>query len=139
MAMQKTPGLVLTFLASGAVAAFRAIGFDGAQASVQGQKVLGVSARAAGDGEYSDADVSGTTLVELGADVTLGASLIADASGKAIPATGNLAIATGATAVTSTAADGDTILTGADLPEFAFADALSAGSNGQVIEALLRR
>lgn len=139
MARQKITTLALTFLASGAVTAYRAIGFDGAQATVQGQKVLGVSQCAVMSGDYSDADVGGTTLIELGANVTKGASLIVDNAGKAIPATGSLAVKAGATAMTSTAANGSTVLSGADLPEYVFADALDDGSAGDVVEVLLRR
>ncbi len=139
MARQKISIMALTFKASGAVSAYRAVGFDGAQASVQGQKVLGVSPRAVVSGDYSDADVMGTTLIELGGNVTKGQSLIVNNAGKAIAATGSLAVKAGATAVTSTGANGSTILSGADLPEYVFADAIDDGSAGDVVEVLLRR
>lgn len=129
----------LTFIASGAVAAFRGVGFDGAQATVQGQKVRGVSPRAVADGEAGDAIVSGTAVMEAGAAFAKGDSLIVDSSGRAIKFTGALKVATGATEVTSSAANG-AILTGSDLPEYVFADAEEAASGaGVFVEVLLRR
>jgi hypothetical protein len=53
---------------------------------------------------------------------------------------GPLTIVAGATPVTSTAANGATILTGSDMPGFAIGDALQAATAaGQFIEILLRR
>lgn len=140
MPKQQAPLQSLTFKASGAVAEYRAIGFNGAQASVQGQKVMGVSPRPVDDAKHSDAIVSGTAVIETGGGFAAGASLIVDNQGRAIAATGALAVKAGATAVTSSAANGSTILQGADLPEFVFADALeiSAGA-GEFVEVLLRR
>lgn len=139
MGQQSIPGLVLTFTPTGTVAPRRAIGFNGAQASVQGQKVLGVSPRPASAGVNSDVEVSGTTVIEAGGAFARGASLIVDNQGRAIAATGALGIAAGATAVTSSAADG-AVLTGADLPEYVFADALEISSGaGAFVEVLLRR
>ena len=130
--------LSLTTRAAGAVTARRAVGFDGAQATVQGQKILGIAHTDAADGDSLALDVRGTAVVEAGAAINVGDSLIVDAQGRAIPTTGNLAVAAGATAVTSTAANGE-ILTGGDLPEFIFADALeSAAAAGEFIEVLLR-
>lgn len=139
MGQQSIAGLVLTFTASGAVSAHRAIGFTGAQATVQGQKVLGVSPRQAGSSAVSDVTVSGTEVIEAGGAFARGASLIVDNQGRAIAATGSLGIAAGATAVLSSAANG-AILTGADLPEYVFADAFEASSGaGALVEVLLRR
>ena len=122
-----------------AVAAYRAVGFDGAQASVQGQKVMGVANRPAAIGDGYDATVVGTAVIEAGAAFAVGASLIVDNQGRAIASSGALAIAAGAVAVTSTAANG-AILTGGDSPEFVFADALQAAANvGDLVEILLRR
>ncbi|MEW5729153.1 MAG: capsid cement protein [Pseudomonadota bacterium] len=126
-------------VASGAVTKRRFVGFDGAQASVQGQKVLGVSQYDAADGDDLALDAIGTTVVETGAAIAKGDSIITDAQGRAIPATGALSIGAGATPVTSTAADG-AILTGADLPEFVVGDALAAASGaGKFIEIIFRR
>lgn len=127
-----------TLTASGAVTKHRAVGFDGAQATVQGQKVMAVSETDAVDGADFAATVIGTTVIESGAAVAVGNSLIVDAQGRAIPASA-LTVAAGATAVTSTAANGD-ILVGADLPDYVFADALqAAAAAGEFIEVLLRR
>lgn len=142
MANQSTsiPVLSLTFRATGSVAANRAIGFAGAQVSVAGAKVKGVSPRSVAVGEYSDVDVLGTTIIETGGAFGIGASLIADAQGRAVAASGALGVAAGEMPVTSGVANGAAALTGADLPEYVFADALEASSGaGQFVEVLLRR
>ena len=127
-----------TVLASGAITAHRAVTFAGAQATVQGEKVQGVSRTDAEDGKNVAVDTMGTTIIETGAAISNGDSLIVDAQGRAIPVTGALAVAAGGTAVTSTAANGS-ILTGADLPEFVFADAkASAAGAGELIKIKLR-
>lgn len=134
-----SPLQALTFIANGAIAAYRAVGFDGAQATVQGQKIRGVSPRDVADGQASDAVVSGTTVIEAGGAFAKGDSLIVDSSGRAIKVTGALKVATGATQVTSSAANG-AILTGSDMPEYVFADAEEAASGaGDFVEVLLRR
>lgn len=139
MARQSLPPLILTFTASGAVSPCRAIAFNGAQATLKGQKVLGVSPRAVASGQASDTVVSGTAIIETGGAFTVGASLIADAQGRAVATTGLLSIPAGGTAMTSSAANG-AVLTGGDLPEFVFADALEPSSGaGQFVEVLLRR
>lgn len=140
MAKQCITTLSLTFRASGAVAGYRAVGFNGAQATAQGQKVLGVSPRPVDDGQYSDAAAAGTAVIETGGVFSAGASLIVDAQGRAIASTGKLAIAAGAVAMTSAAANGATALTGGDSPEYVFADALEASTAlGQFVEVFLRR
>lgn len=140
MSLQSIPGLILTFTASGAVAARRAVGFNGAQASVAAQKIMGVSPRAVASSELGDVVASGTTIVEAGGAFAKGASLVVDAQGRAVASTGALSIKAGETDVQSTAADGAAVLTGADLPEFVFADALEAASGaGALVEVLLRR
>ena len=132
--------LPLTFKASSTVTAKRAVGFNGAQASVKGQKVLGVSPRDVASGDYSDVSVAGTEVIEAGGNFNSGDSLIVDSQGRAIAATGRLAIAAGATAVTSSAANGNGILSGSDLPEYVFADALeNSGGAGDFVEVLLGR
>lgn len=128
----------ITYIASGTVRAFRGVGYDSAEADTQGQKVIGVSQRAAADTEASDVGVAGTTVIEAGAAIAVGDSLIVDDQGRAIPTTGALGLDAGATDVTSSGANGD-ILTGGDLPEFVFADALeTAAAAGDFIEAKLR-
>lgn len=130
--------LVLSGVASGAIAARRAVGFDDAQATVQGQKVKGVAKYAAADTLDVAIIAGGVVVIETGAAIAVGDSMIVDTQGRAIPSTGGLALGAGATAVTSSAANG-AILTGGDAPEFVFADALQAATAaGQFVEALLR-
>jgi hypothetical protein len=125
-------------MAAGAIAECRAVGFDGLQASVQGQKVMGVANRSAPINTYVDVTCIGTAVIEAGAAFAAGAALIVDATGRAIAASA-LAVAAGATAMQSTAANG-AVLTGSVLPEYVFADALrAAGGAGEFVEVLLRR
>jgi len=136
---QSISTLALTLAAAGAITAERCVGFDGLQATVQGQKIQGVARFAGVAGDQITLDVAGTVVVESGAAIAVGEALIVDATGRAMPATGALAVAAGATAVTSSAANG-AILTGGDGPEFVFADALEAATAaGELIEVLLRR
>ncbi|MBF0371233.1 MAG: DUF2190 family protein [Magnetococcales bacterium] len=138
MSRQSITLLTLTITASGAITACRGVGHDGAQATTQGQKIVGVACTDAADTEGLSVDVKGTAVIESGATIAVGDSLIVDASGRGIPVTGALEVASGATPVTSTAADG-AVFTGADLPEFVFADALQAAAGaGEFIEVLLR-
>jgi hypothetical protein len=128
-----------TFNADGAVRAARCVGFDGAEATLQGQKVAGVAQYAAADEEDFGVALIGTVVVESGAAIDVGESLICDGQGRAIPTTGALEVGTGVVAVLSSAASGG-ILEGGDLPEYVFADALQAASGaGEFIEVLLRR
>ena len=139
MSQQNIALLTLTLMAGGAVTVNRAVGFDGNQASVAGQKVMGASMTKAASGEPFGVVASGTAIMETGAAITVGQSLITDSQGRVVPASGALTVATGAVAVTSSAAHG-AILLGADLPEYVFADALqSASGAGLFIEVLLRR
>jgi len=136
---QKISVLTGTLTALGAISQFRAVGFDGAQATVQGQKVAGVATVKAVDGDDIGVDMVGTTIIEAGAAISVGDGLIIDAQGRAIPTTGEINIPSGATGVASTAANG-AILAGGEMPEYVFADALeSAAAAGEFIEVLLRR
>lgn len=127
-----------TVLAAGAITGYRAVGFDGLQATVQGQKVMGVANRSTAIGAYVDVACIGTAVVEAGAAFAAGAALIVDASGRAIAASA-LAVGAGAVAMTSSAANG-AVLTGSTLPEYIFADAIRAsGGVGEFVEVLLRR
>lgn len=138
MAQQSAPVLDLTFRASGAVAARRCVTFAGAQATVAGSKVAGVARTLASDGEVFAVAVVGTAVIETGAAVAVGDGLVVDSQGRAVPAS-PLTVATGGTAVTSSAANG-AILAGGDPPQFVFADAMEAAIGaGKVIEVLLRR
>ena len=139
MGRQFSPIQSLTVKASGALVQNRFVKFDGAQAGVQGEKVLGVAEFNAADTELATVGIAGTVVVEAGAAIAVGDSVITNASGKAIPVTGALAVASGATPVTSSAANG-AILQGADLPDFVAGDALeAAAADGDFIEVLLRR
>jgi len=139
MSQQAITTLVLTLAAAGAVAVRRAVGFNGAQASVQGQKIMGIADYAVANvGDQLAVNAKGTVIVETGGVFAIGDSLIVDNQGRAIKTTGSLAVAAGGTAVTSTAANG-AILTGGDSPEFVFADALAASTGaGQFVEVLMR-
>lgn len=90
--MQKTPILTLTSVATAAVAAARFVDFDGSQVDAVGEKPMGVSVNAAAVGEAFPVDVIGTTKVEAGAAIPLGAKGLtpvkADALGRAIPHAG---------------------------------------------------
>ncbi|MBF0614229.1 MAG: DUF2190 family protein [Magnetococcales bacterium] len=139
MSQQSISILTLTVVASGTVAACRAVGFNGAQIAVQGSKPMGLAMSSATSGSALAVVTHGTAVAETGAAVSLGAPLIVDAQGRLIPATSALRVKAGATAVTSTAANG-AILEGGDLPEFVIGDALQPASGaGEFIEILLRR
>jgi hypothetical protein len=130
--------LTLSIKATGAIAISRGVTHAGAQGAAQGAKIIGIARTAAASGDMLAVVAKGTAIVEAGAAVAVGDSVIIDSSGRAIPTTGALEVATGSTAVTSSAANGD-ILTGADLPEYVFGDALEAASGaGDFIEVLMR-
>lgn len=147
MSRQAHPLLVLTVLAAGAITAGRAVGYDGAQATVAGQKVLGVAETDVADGKHGAVATAGTTIVESGGAIAKGDALRVDANGRAVPAAA-LAVAdptvdAGAVAVTSSAANGDILtqgaITGGILPQYVFADALEAATGaGEFIEVRLR-
>lgn len=132
--------LTLRVLSTGAIARGRGVTFAGAQASAAGGKIKGIAQHAAtAAGQDVAVVVSGTAIVETGAAISLGASLTMDAQGRAVPAAA-LAVASGATAMTSAAANGAAALTGGDAPQFVFGDAdQAATAAGQFIEVLLRR
>jgi hypothetical protein len=168
MSQQARSILDLSVQASGAIAYGRAVNviapaiasaITGAQATVAGQKVIGIARRDAASGAYTDVTCLGTAVCEAGAAITVGSRVQCDASGRVITATalsaaqgaigiGTLAVAAGATAVTSTAANG-AILTGAptvanptlaggDPPVYVFGTALQAASAaGDFIEVLI--
>ncbi|MBF0341926.1 MAG: DUF2190 family protein [Magnetococcales bacterium] len=139
MSQQNISVLTLTVVASGTIAAGHAVGFNGATVTTQGGKPMGIAMTAAATGNALAVVTHGTAVVETGAAITLGQALIADTQGRLIPATSALHIAAGATAVTSSAANG-AILTGGDAPEFVIGDALQpAAGAGEFIEILLRR
>lgn len=83
MSQQSIPVLTLTVAAAGTIAAHRFVTPAGAQAGADAN-TLGVARTAAVGGDKIPVDVLGTTVVESGAVVAAGASLKADASGRAI-------------------------------------------------------
>ncbi len=138
MALTKLPTLTLTAKASGAVTANRLVAYSGARCGTQAMKVLGVAVYDAADGTDYPVDVDGTSIVEAGAAIAVGDSLVTDNQGRAIPASA-LAIAAGATGVTSAAANGASALTGGNLPQFVFGDALTVAADaGAFIEFKFR-
>ncbi|MEW5727729.1 MAG: capsid cement protein [Pseudomonadota bacterium] len=127
-----------TVTAAGAVAANRAVTFANLQASVAGEKVLGVAQYGAALGQDFAVTTHGEVVIETGAAITRGQGLVVDAQGRAAPAA-DLEVAAGAVAVTSTAANG-AILTGGELPVHVFADALEdAAGASAFIRAIMRR
>lgn len=140
MTKQNISILELSLIAAGVITQYRGVGFDGNQATVQGQKIMGIAkfaVPAAGD----DATLwcKGTAVCEAGAAINVGDSLIMDAEGRVIPSTSKLKIAAGAVAVTSVAANGLTDIVGGDSPEQVIGDAMqAAAAAGAFIEVLLR-
>jgi hypothetical protein len=134
------PLLSLSVVSAGLIARHRAVGFDGAQIAAAGAKPLGFAQYAASAaGQGVTVDVMGTTIAVAGAEITRGAALTLDNQGRVVPAAA-LAIAAGATGVTSAAANGATALTGGVPPQHVCADALQAAAQaGDLVEILLRR
>lgn len=126
-------------VAPGAVAFGRGVDFTGAQIAVAGAKCAGIADRAALIGASFEATCLGTAVCEAGGVIAAGNPLAMDASGRVVVAT-PLAIAAGAVAVTSAAANGVTDLAGGTLPQWVVGDALEAASGaGVFIEVLLSR
>ena len=146
MSQQARSILDLSVQASGAIAYGRAVNviapaiasaITGAQATVAGQKVIGIARRDAASGAYTDVTCLGTAVCEAGAAITVGSRVQCDASGRVITATA-LTIAAGATAVTSAAANGAGTMAGGDPPIYVFGTALQAASAaGDFIEVLI--
>lgn len=125
--------------AAGAILAARCVGFDGVQAGTAGQKVRGVAQAGTAIGNMCPIAQGGSTIVETGGAFDRGASLMTDAQGRAVLAS-KLSLKAGATAATSSAANGDTIFEGGDLPVHVFADAMEASSGaGKFVKILFRR
>ena len=94
--MQNIAILPLPSLAAAAVAAHRFTGFDGAQCDAVGAKPKGVSQyKADAAGQAFAVDVLGTSKVEAGAAIALGAKgltpVMSDAQGRAIAHDGDAA------------------------------------------------
>lgn len=136
---QEIPILTLSVVSAGAIARGRLVTFAGAQLAAAGGKALGIARQAAtAAGQDMAVAVAGTAIAEAGASIAVGDALVSDAQGRVVPAS-PLTVATGSTAVTSSAANG-AILAGGDPPQFVIGDALQAtGAAGGFIEILLRR
>ena len=83
MSLQSSPLLTLPVLLTAAVAAQRFVTPTGAQAGAAAN-ALGVSRTAGAIGERVPVDAIGTTVVQAGAAVAVGATIQSDANGKAI-------------------------------------------------------
>jgi hypothetical protein len=137
--LNSRPLLSGTIQAAGAITELRFIGFDGNQASAQGQKVRGVAHFAGVAGDQITVDEVGSAIVEAGGVIAAGDPIITDNVGRAIKAA-SLAIAAGATAVTSAAANGANDITGSETAEYRIGRAWSAASAaGQFIEIMFGR
>ena len=119
------------------VAATTAGAVGGVQATVAGQKILGIARRDAALGAFTDLTCLGTAVCETGAAIAIGSRVQCDAVGRVITAAA-LTIAAGAVAVTSAVANGVGSLTGGDLPVYVFGTALqAANAAGDLIEVLI--
>lgn len=137
MSKQARPLFTLSFTAPAAVLPYRGVDFTGAQIAVQGAAPAAIARRPAAAGEPFEGTVLGTEICETGAAIAAGQLVQMDALGRVIPAD-PASIAAGATAVTSTAANGP-ILAGAYLPETVVGRALqAAAAAGDFIEVLLK-
>lgn len=158
MGQQANSIFTLPMTASGAVAAYRGVDFNGAQIAAAGAKIIGISKRGAALGELFEVATIGTATCEAGAAFAKGIALMMDAQGRVTPASaltaaapglGTLAVAAGAVAVTSAVANGAGSISGAptagalsggDLPQFIIGHALEAAVNiGDFVEVLLCR
>ncbi|MCB6182319.1 hypothetical protein LIN78_01955 [Leeia sp. TBRC 13508] len=138
MSQQARDLLCLSFIAPSAVAQYRGVDFAGAQIAAAGARVAGISKRPAAAGEAYEAAAYGTAVCETGGVFAAGVPLVMDATGRVVAAA-TLSVASGATAVTSTAANG-AILTGGVPPQFVVGDSLQASTAaGQFVEVLLSR
>ena len=106
MSKQSISLLTLSIAASGAIVANRFVTPARDQA-VADENTLGVATTEAADGDVLAVDVLGTAIVEAGAAVAAGATLKADANGKAI--TWVTSGAKVAVALDAASADGDFI------------------------------
>lgn len=149
MTQQCRPLLTLPLVAASAITQYRGVGFNGAQATVAGQKICGFARRGAAIGGEFEAVAKGTAVAEAGAPIALGVALIVDASGRVVPASAlavssaSMTVAAGATPVTSTLANGAILsgngtVSGGDIPQFVVGISMqAAAAAGEPIEILL--
>lgn len=84
MSQQNVAILTLPLLLAGTVVANRFVTSAGAQTAADGN-ALGVTRSAGVSGDRITVDAKGTAMIEVGAAVTLGATIKSDAQGRAIP------------------------------------------------------
>lgn len=150
MALTSRPLLTLSCVAATAITQYRGVGYNDSQATVAGQKIKGVARRSGAIGADVDLVAKGTAVVEAGAAIAVGAALTMDASGRVVTASvlaaavGTLAVAAGATAVTSAVANGAGSISGAptlsggDLPQYIVGYALTAAAAaGEFVEVMM--
>lgn len=146
MSQQARSVLDISVQASGAISYARGVAITtpnsastptGLQATVAGQKIIGIARRDAANNAFTDVTCLGTAVCEAGAAVAVGARVQCDAVGRVVTATA-LTVAAGATAVTSAAANGAGSIAGGDPPVYVFGTALQAASAaGDFIEVLI--
>lgn len=92
---------------SGGVTANRCVKYDGTQASVQGEKVLGIAEYNESQGRPVSVACIGTKIAEAGAAFSRGDELVADANGRLIanPESGGEHVVADALADAATAGD----------------------------------
>jgi hypothetical protein len=131
--------LTLAVVATTAITRGRGVTFAGAQVSATNAKIMGIAQHDAAIGETVALTVCGTAICESGAALTVGQTVIMDSQGR-VAVGAQMFVAAGATQVTSNAANGANVLSGADTPHYAVGDVLQASTAaGQFIEVLLRR
>jgi hypothetical protein len=124
--------LQLTKTASGAVGASRLVGFNGAQATVAGQRVMGPALYAAANAEQFPVAVAGTAIVESGGVIAVGDALRTDNAGRAVAASAlAAAVAIDDTKIAETVTLDDTKLT----IDAGAVPVTSSAANGAVITA----
>jgi hypothetical protein len=133
-----------SILAAAAIVARRFIGVDGNLCGANAA-AWGVSELATASGEQIPVITHGIALVESGGVIVAGNLVVSDSTGRAVAATtfaaaapavdaSKLSVASGATPVTSTAANGASLITAA--PGFLAAPALTGSALPQVINGM---
>jgi hypothetical protein len=138
MAKLANPLGSVSVLAAANISKHLFVGFDGNVCAVNA-KAIGVSEVDTTSGEMAGIIFNGVALVKSGAALTAGAAVVSDASGRAIAATAlTFTIPTGATNVTSSAAQPALTKTGSVLPQAVNGYAMDAASGAdEIIRVLL--
>ncbi len=136
MALTQQIDRIDTIVATAAITAGQFVGYDGAVCAANA-KALGVAVYDADIGDNCSVAVEGRYIVTAGGAVAVGDAITSDATGKAVVASA-LGIATGATTVLSTAANG-AIVTGGVAPVAINGYArTAAATSGDLIEIELK-